>query len=126
MKFLSHEKISDGRYLMRISFEKNGMDIFFEMDKFDRNLLYRYLNREISVEDNGHVTFDSEKFEIKDADRLPYMEGTNLKIVLSSLYDGELKLSIFGTCRGSNRQTLIGILKVIYNDDNTDIDEKMI
>lgn len=126
MKFLSHKKISDGRYLMRISFEKSGMDIFFEMDKFDRNLFYRYLNREISIEDNGHVTFDAPKFEIKDADRLPYMEGTNLAIVLSSLYDGELKLSVFGTCRGSQRQTLIGILKIIYSDCNTDVDEKTI
>ena len=126
MKFLSYKKISDGRYLMRLSFEKNGMDVFFEMNKFDRNLLYRYLNREISVEDNGHVTFDSPTFEIKDSDRIPYANGTNLEITLSSLYDGELKLSIFGKCTGSERQTLIGILRIIYNGDNADIDEKMI
>ena len=126
-EFLSYKKISDGRYLMRLSFEKSGHDIMFECNKFDRNLLFRYVNKEIDVKSSGHVTFDAPTFQIKNAeDGTLYLEGTSLSITLSSLYNGELKISVFGKFKGSDRSTLIGVLRILYDNNDVDVDEKMI
>lgn len=126
-RFISYKEASKTRCLVTLSFEKSGYDILFKMSKSSLNKLYKYINGELSIEDNSHVTFNMRTFQIIDRDtKNLYIEGKDFSLVLNSLYDGELKINVMGVTRGSNMQTIIGTLKVVYEDENPSISEKML
>ena len=125
MKLISHRKITQSKHLMRITFEKSGYDVFFEMSTLDRDFLYKYINGELHVNGDSHMEFDAPTFQIKEISTgKVYLEGRNLSIILTSLYPGELKVSLMGISRGSTKSTIIGVIRIEYNENV--LDEKML
>lgn len=114
-KFISYKEISSKESLMRIRFESYNVDVIFEMDNRQRNVLYMYLNREMKLERN--VTFSSEKFEIHKPGA-DVQKGTDFSVVLSESGDG-IMLNLLGKRDGIDKTpSTLGVLKVEYKEDS--------
>ena len=114
-KFISHKQISKTSSLMRLRFEDSKVDVIFEMDNRQRDILYMYINREMNLERN--VTFSSDVFEIHKHGK-DVQKGTDFSVVLSESSDGIL-INLLGKRDGIDKTpSTLGVLKVLYNKDS--------
>lgn len=127
-KFIEYEEPSTktNRRVIKLFFRNSGHYIQFNLSKGKLNKLYKYINGELSVKDNSHITFAAPSFKIMNIDTEDvYLVGKDFQLVLNSLYDGELKLTAMGAMRGSSTPTIIGTIRIVYDDDS-DYSEKML
>lgn len=114
-KFISYKQISKTSSLMRLRFEASKVDVIFEMDNRQRDILYMYINRQMNLERNA--TFSSNAFEIHKPGK-DVQKGTDFSIVLSETGGGIL-INLLGK-RDSIDKTpsTLGVLKIEYNEDS--------